>query len=316
MKNRATTEATFTDAATALIESFAQSRPMHANSLLISIYGDTICPRNNSIWLGSLIKLVEPLGISQRLVRTSVFRLAEKNILQSTQVGRRSYYALTERAYRQFVSATKRIYAPQAQPWDEQWRFVLTSLGKLSNEQRETVRRELFWLGFSRITPGVYVHPMADTKEVEQLINELGVAEQIAILKAHAADPQQIPISNALISNCFDLSWSESEYEALITDFQGVHKLALAEDSLDPKLCFLIKTLLIHRFRHILLKEPELPSALMAPSSASIKARALVGDLYKHICPSADRYFSEIGESEHGSFEAPEAAYYHRFKHL
>ena len=303
----------FSTLSNALIENFAQTRPMHANSLLVSIYGDTICPRGDSIWLGSLIKLVEPLGINQRLVRTSVFRLSEKQILISKQVGRRSYYSLTDRAFRQFVSASKRIYATQPLAWDKQWRLVLTSLGDLTNEHRETLRKELLWLGFSRITAGVYAHPMADLVEVQRVISELNLKDHIAVLKASAADPAQVPVTNSLISDCFDLAGSEREYEALIGDFQGIFEAAQQEESLNPQLCFLVKTLLIHRFRHILLKEPELPDALVSEEAASFRARQLVGSLYQLICPKADEYFAEVCETEGGAFSEPETSYHQRF---
>jgi phenylacetic acid degradation operon negative regulatory protein len=308
------TEYSFDQAANRLIEHFAKTRPIHANSLLVSIYGDTICPRGGTIWLGSLIKLVEPLGINQRLVRTSVFRLSEKNILTSKQVGRRSFYSLTERAFRQFLSASKRIYASETLAWDKQWRLVLTTLGELTNEERDLVRRELYWLGFSRITPGVYAHPMADIDEVQRAIKDLNLENRIAVLKASAANPTQVPMTNALISECFDLKRSESEYVALIRDFSGILDAAKNTQSLNPKLCFLIKTLLIHRYRHILLKEPELPDALMSTESASYIARMLVGELYTIICPLADSYFSEVSETETGSFPQPEDSYYRRFQ--
>ena len=307
------TEASFYDAASTLIEHFAQTRPMHANSLLVSVYGDTICPHIDTIWLGILIKLVEPLGISQRLVRTSVFRLSEKGVLVSQQVGRRSYYSLTERAHRQFLSASKRIYASQALAWDKQWRLVLTSLGKLSNEQRETVRKELLWLGFSRITIGVYAHPTADLSEVQRVIRELELGDGIAVLKAGAADSEQVPVTNILISDCFDLKQSEHNYQMLIDDFQGIHEAAQSAESLDPKLCFLVKTLLIHRFRHILLKEPELPDALVAEGSASWRARELVGNLYKLIYSAADEYFYAVCETQSSTFPKIENPYFNRF---
>nr|HPQ96501.1 hypothetical protein [Thiolinea sp.] len=85
----------FRQAADRVIRHFAESRPIHANTLILTIYGDLVHDFGGSLWLGSLIRLVQPLGISERLVRTSVFRLAEKGMLQARQVGRRSYYRLT-----------------------------------------------------------------------------------------------------------------------------------------------------------------------------------------------------------------------------
>ena len=63
------------------------------------------------MWLGSLIKVLEPLGISHRLVRTAAYRLVQDGILTSEQEGRRSFYTLTADGRRQFEEASERIYS-------------------------------------------------------------------------------------------------------------------------------------------------------------------------------------------------------------
>ncbi|WP_022951195.1 PaaX family transcriptional regulator [Leucothrix mucor] len=304
----------FNDKASELIERFSQTRPMHANSLLLSIYGDTISPRSENIWLGSLIKLVAPVGISQRLVRTSVFRLSEKGILQSMQSGRRSYYSLTNRAYRQFVSSSKRIYASKPAQWDQQWRLVFTSLNDITMEQREIIRKELYWLGFNRITVGVYGHPVADMEDVKKLVQDLGMEDNIVMLQASACDTEHVPLANTLISQCFDLSDSSQQYSLLIDDFQPLLDSCGDVATLEPKLCFLIKTLLMHRYRHILLKEPDLPDELLPSDAVSRRARKVTGQLYKILQPAADLYFSEICEQDGSVYPPPPASYFERFK--
>jgi len=69
---------------------------LRANSLLITIYGDAIAPRQQSIWLGSLISLAGLFGLLPRLVRTSAFRLTADGWFDATRIGRRSYYGLSE----------------------------------------------------------------------------------------------------------------------------------------------------------------------------------------------------------------------------
>ncbi|WP_181389786.1 PaaX family transcriptional regulator [Leucothrix pacifica] len=312
-ENHLPSKSSFTSLATSLVENFAKNRPIHANSLILTIYGDTVRAYGDSIWLGSLIKLVEPLGINQRLVRTSVFRLSEKSVLQSKQQGRRSYYSLTHRAVRQFASASKRIYAAKPLEWDGQWRLVMTSLGDISPEQRETVRKELHWLGFNRITTGVYGHPSIDLDEVKKLVRDMGLDNKVVILKASAMDAKHLPVSNRLLSQCIDLEPSNEKYAELIKDFQGILKAAKQETDLDPALCFLVKTLLINRFRIILLKEAELPDELLAKNAISRRARALVSELYQIIQAPADQYFIDISETEGGAFTQASDDYYSRF---
>ncbi|WP_422265036.1 PaaX family transcriptional regulator C-terminal domain-containing protein [Thiofilum sp.] len=305
---------TFAKAAQAVIDDFSQASTMYANSLILSIYGDTICPHGGNIWLGSLIKLVEPLGINQRLVRTSVFRLSEKKILKAKQIGRRSYYSLTDKGFRQFSSAAKRIYQGPLQTWDGEWRLVITSLGGLEQEQRETVRKELFWLGFTHITTGVFVHPTIDLATVKQMVDEMQLTEHIVMLQAKTMDDTHIPIANALIKNCFNVQAFEPEYQEFYELFHPVLEAVRAtHHNLDPRLCFLMRTLLIHKYRRILLREPELPQGLINEDSWSWRARLLMVELYQTIAKPADEYFTELSETEKGKFACPTSNYYQRF---
>ena len=72
------------------LDDFRQQRRVQAGSLIISAFGDAILPRGGRVWLGSLIRLLEPLELNERLVRTSVFRLAKEEWLRTETVGRRA----------------------------------------------------------------------------------------------------------------------------------------------------------------------------------------------------------------------------------
>lgn len=54
------------------------SQPISGTSLIISLYGDALHHRGGEVWLGSLTNLLEPMGFTDRFVRTSVFRLQKK----------------------------------------------------------------------------------------------------------------------------------------------------------------------------------------------------------------------------------------------
>ncbi len=123
----------------ALIETTVAAQQLNARALILTIFGDSISTHGGFIWLGSLISLVKPLGINQRLVRTSVFRLSEKELLQSRQVGRRSFYSLTDKGFRQFGHAAERIYRHEHSVWDGEWRLVFTNLDKIKNKRREAL---------------------------------------------------------------------------------------------------------------------------------------------------------------------------------
>ncbi|MBM3340433.1 MAG: phenylacetic acid degradation operon negative regulatory protein PaaX, partial [Betaproteobacteria bacterium] len=41
---------------------------MQASSLIVTIFGDAVLPRGGQVWLGSLIRLLEPMQLNERLV--------------------------------------------------------------------------------------------------------------------------------------------------------------------------------------------------------------------------------------------------------
>jgi phenylacetic acid degradation operon negative regulatory protein len=95
--------------------------PPRAKSLVVTVWGDALAPHGGAVWLSGLIRLLAPLGLNERLVRTSVYRLARDGWLASRQAGRRSLYRLTAQGRRRFESAYRRIYAPPSDAWYGYW---------------------------------------------------------------------------------------------------------------------------------------------------------------------------------------------------
>src|SRR5882757_4595161 len=74
--------------------------PPRAKSLIVTVWGDALAPHGGAVWLAGLIRLMAPFGINERLVRTSVFRLAQDGWLAATTHGRTSRYRLTQEGKR------------------------------------------------------------------------------------------------------------------------------------------------------------------------------------------------------------------------
>lgn len=303
----------FSAGAEALIQDFASARRIQANVLLLTLFGDTICPYGGTIWLGSLIKLVQPLGISERLVRTSVYRLTEQGVLTSESIGRRSYYTLTGRGQRQFTNAAKRIYATAPPPWDGHWQLVLTGLGALDNEQRDGLHKELTWLGFSRLADGLHVHPSIEATTLYGMLDDRQLRDQVIVMQASSGSGDAATISNRLLASCFDTTATDALYQDYIATFQPLLHAARHSGELKLELCFLVRSLLIHRYRYILLREPELPHELQAEAALSLQARRLTAELYLLLSPQSDAHFLRMTETGNGGFKQPDTAYYQRF---
>lgn len=303
----------FNTQAKQFIEGFSRSRGVYANSLILTIFGDYICAHGGTIWLGSLIKLVASLGINQRLVRTSVFRLTEKGILQSQQKGRRSFYSLTEKGFRQFSIAAERIYRYHESTWDGEWRLVFTTLKSMDKDARERFNKELTWFGFNRISTGVFAHPTASLDLIQKVITEMQLEDSVVTMQAKSMGINPLKSSVNLIKYGFNTDAMKLEYREFIDLFKTIIPVAEKTNNKDEELCFLLRSLLIHEYRRILLRESELPHELVPEDCLSHQARDITEQLYKTICTPAEDYFMRIGESANGALPAVDDEYFTRF---
>lgn len=98
---------------------------LSGTSLIVTVFGDSISQHGGSIWLGSLISALAPLGVNERLVRTSVSRLVRDGWLAVRKIARRSYYSFSDSGNSQFERAAQRIYLDKRPSWDEQWTLLM-----------------------------------------------------------------------------------------------------------------------------------------------------------------------------------------------
>ncbi|MBB4286887.1 phenylacetic acid degradation operon negative regulatory protein PaaX [Roseospira goensis] len=288
--------------------------PLRAKSLIVTIYGDSILPHGGSTWLGSLIRLVEPLGLSERMVRTAVFRLTRDDWLVAEQIGRRSYYALTAEGRRRFEAAHRRIYALDQPPWDGDWLLVLTNAVPLEPDQREALRRDLLWQGYGTLAPSVLAHPGGEDDGLRQTLDSHGLSDAVVVMRARG-HPMTDPLaSTAMVRGCWDLDTLAADYGAFLERFRPVWRaLEAAGDGCAPVQAFLVRTLLIHDYRRVLLRDPLLPLEVLPPDWPGAAARLLCRNIYRATYQAAERHIMDTLETADGPLPRAARVFYDRF---
>jgi len=277
------------------IDAFCRQRRVQASSLIVTIFGDAVLPRGGRVWLGSLIQLLDPMQLNERLVRTSVFRLVKEGWLSAETVGRRANYALSPWGRRRFEEASSQIYAAHAPVWDKRWRMMLV-VGELSTRQREQLRRTLFWKGFGLIGANCFIHPGVQLGEVIDALSAEGLQALLPQLvpmlaedfqSAHAASDAD------LVTRAWDLSALGQSYAEFVAMYSPILVHARAVSVTDDEQAFLLRMLLIHDYRRLLLRDPELPDALLPEDWSGRQARVLCKELYKQIEAASERYLDK-----------------------
>ena len=85
------------------------------------------------------------------------------------------------------------------------------------------------------------------------------------------------------------------------------------ELTLDDADALVARTLLIHQFRRIVLRDPGLPTALLPVDWPGHAARSLAARIYRRIAPAAEIFLSARAQNENGPLPRPEIGFGGRF---
>lgn len=293
-----------------ILDNFQQRRPLRAGSLIITIYGDTLMPRGGEVWLGSLINILEPFGLNPRLTRTAVFRLTQDEWLSAKPIGRRSYYQVTETGRASFTQAFKRIYAHASPDWNGEWSIAMLTM--LDNEERKNLRQKLSWLGYGQIGPQTMMHPSNNTTDVEKLLRKLDLQDKVMLISGLNDGDKVTPAMMEQIKACWDLKSLGEDYQQFLDLFRPLLQ-DISNQPLTDEQAFQARTLLIHEYRRIMLKDPFLPDELLCTHWNGRAARQLCANLYQLLWQSAERYISTQLETADGPLPPVNNKFMRRF---
>lgn len=278
-------------------------------SLLVTLFGDSIEPHGGTIWMGSLVRLLAPFGIHERNVRTSVFRLAKEDWLESTgeRIGKRSYYRMTTAARLRTAHAHRRIYGPPTDAWTGTWTLLLLEAGASI-----ALRRELLWEGFGRLSVSVYAHPAPDARTLQEILATHGAEGALIGFQARAMTIGTSDGADQLVRRGWALAQLARQYDLFQRHF-GALENALAQGDVADDQCFMLRTLLIHEYRRAQLRDPLLPTGLMPVAWPGTRARELCRSLYLACSPGAERHLVQTAEGMNGPLPPPAPYFFERF---
>lgn len=274
-------------------------------------------PRGGCVWVGSLIRLLSPLGLSERLVRTAANRLVKEGWLRTECQGRRSNYLLTDAGRKRFGQAANRIYASSMPPWDRHWRLILL-VGDLDAKERDRIRKALYWQGFGILGGDCCVHPNADLVSALDALAAEGLGAYVPrLMPLQSADGVRITSTNNadLVRRAWNLDGLLAGYEGFLSTYRPIHGELCNDGGIraSDEDAFLIRILMIHDYRRLLLRDPGLPDALLPHDWPGHEARRLCRNIYRRLLVPSERYLNAHLQLADGSVPAADASLAARF---
>lgn len=282
-----------------LVRSFVAEPSASARVLLTTIFGDVILPRARPVAVQSLAGLVEPLGINERSVRTSLQRMADERLVAGERIGRRSFYQVHDEARATFENAEGRIYHQRPEPWDGLWTLAVVDRTD-GDDAASRLGRELRWLGMGLIGSDVYVSATLDTSEVAETATRLG-APLAALMRA--------PLEAGTVEEDARLA-TLADPDGVLNDLHKWHldsfrDLVPVAETLAPAEAFLARTLLITSWRRIALRSTDPPIELRPAGWLGVEAYETTGLLYHGLRASSEIHLdTTLGAADPGAATA------------
>jgi phenylacetic acid degradation operon negative regulatory protein len=168
------------------------------------------------------------------------------------------------------------------------------------------------WLGFGQVSAGVLAHPSRSIADTRSQLDELQIDGRAVVMRA-ASDGSDA--DQSLLQAGWDLVELARAYQRFVTTFEPV-KTALAAGRAiapAPETAFVIRTLLIHEYRKIHLRDPLLPHSLLPADWIGTRAYDLCRDLYRRVFAAAEEHVSAVASTLDGKLASPSRETYKRF---
>jgi phenylacetic acid degradation operon negative regulatory protein len=288
--------------------------PSRTGSLIVTIFGDAIVPRGGTVWLGTLVEILNAMGVGDGVVRTAVSRLSADGWLMREKIGRNSYYRLSDKGRATFAEATRRIYGGSPPPWTGALKLAVMG----PNGDRAALRGALTDAGWGTLAPTVAVTP--ETGGGPSAALGTGVDDALGALSAESDGGTLVLTATGepeTLRRLAALAWPLSEVAERYAHV--VAAVGPVADALEGGAAFtdlealIARILVVHEYRRAILKDPLLPAALLPEGWPAPAARALCADVYRRLVPASERWLDANAVDDRGPLPGPDAAFHARF---
>jgi phenylacetic acid degradation operon negative regulatory protein len=232
-------------------------------SLIVTVFGDLAFREGDRVSTQVLARITEPIGIKPEALRVALHRLRKDGWIDSQRVGRGSTYHLTAHGSRQTHAAAPRIYG-RTNPAGQEWALITAGPGESE--------------GQSALDVLVANHPMI----------RISATSAVGACAAGAFAPTNLLVGRVDISRApawlQNLACPEDTCEAYANLLEMLRHVERAlPDDLTALETATLRVLIVHSWRRVLLRHPDLPDTLFPVGCPAIACRNLTMDLLNRL---------------------------------
>ena len=231
-------------------EIWQPDRPPRVWSILVTLFGDIAQTPGAHLSGAAVNAILSGINIKPEAIRVALHRLRNDGWIESTKVGRKSNYSLTEWGLAECRAANPQIYGP----WPEQSQAYLVAIGS----------------GARHNIKGADKHVIAPNLFITAAHVDAGATLVVPLSKT-----QSVPswVSDNLCSE--DIQAAARDFERRLKAFG---KLDLAAAGLTHLQIAILRTIIVHEWRRIILRVPNLPDFLLPKGCLDRECRQMVDE--------------------------------------
>ncbi len=225
-------------------------------SVLVTIFGDLAQDKDDQISGTLITRLTSLAGIKAEATRVALHRLRKDGWIESERSGRNSSHRLTEFGRSQSATAAPRIYARRSiQP--EIWHLVAADSAEVSRQELADLMLTGDYISLNSSTA---IAPGAAPDGIEELL---------------VMQSPDVIVPGWLKHRCGSAPLEEA-YRGLHDTLHTVQNLLPPEGVSSPLHAAVLRVLVVHTWRRIILRHPELPEGFYPDGWIGIACRDTV----------------------------------------
>lgn len=249
-------------------------------SIIVTIFGDMAQDAGDEISGAAISAITELMGIKPAAMRVALHRLRKDGWIESVRDGRISRYHLSDHGRAESASASGKIYGDRTSTATD-WRLVV--LPPLNHDERSRAERKLLALDYAPIAPAIFLG--------SRPFEGLG-------LDPFALDVRWDSVPGWLKSALASQELTEA-YDLLCERLETVGDLLKHEIPSSPLEIVTLRTLIVHHWRRLVLRHPELPAQFYPDDWPGERCRGLVENLLASLPrPQLDALEMHIAEAK------------------
>lgn len=240
-------------------------------SLILTFFGDAVVPRGGTISAQTVSSLMNEFGIEDGAVRTAFSRLANDKWVTRQKQGRSSFYSLAEKGYEPFAQATTKIYAIPKTSKPTAWILAVAQSGNKEELEKLTAQHHGFMLDTNMAVFNKPTKPLSKSlQSIDCLITD----------GADYRSPKWVSEHSKLQSLAKDFESFQSTFKHLPEDLTSIAAMTA-------------RCLLIHEWRRLILRMPDIPAQLLSNNWPAEACGKLVAQKYAALLTQSEEWMAQ-----------------------